>query len=167
MDFFIGAFLLSCRFEKDGLVLFSKKTKSFKDFSFSVFSSPRDFDCENQVSVEGFLERFKKVFFVTEKGVVPGFLKRFQINIIPGSLESGFWSKSEGVLVLSENDFSGEYSQTGRWQPVRSKTSLEITTKNISHLRRAILLSTNLLELVCIGGQLKSCLKWGSVKGLK
>ena len=76
-----------------------------------MFSSPRDFDCENQVSIEGFLKTFKKVFFVTKKGVVPGFLKRFQINIIPGSLESGFWSKREGVLVLSENDFSGEYSQ--------------------------------------------------------
>ena len=167
VDFFVDSFLLSCRFKKEGLVLFSKKTKSFKDFSFSMFSSPRDFDCESQVSVEKFLKTFKRVFFVTKKGVVPSFLKRFQVNIIPGSLESGFWSKSEGVLVLSENDFSGEYSQTGRWQPLRSKTSLEITTKNISQLRRGDLVVHESFGVGLYRGPIEKLFKMGVREGIE
>ena len=119
------------------------------------------------INSEKFLKTFKRVFFVTKKGVVPSFLKRFQINIVPGSLESGFWSKSEGILVLSENDFFGEYSQTSRWQPVRSKASLEITTKNISHLRNGDLVVHESFGVGLYRGPIEKLFKMGVREGIE
>ena len=167
IDRFPGAFLLTCRFEKDGFVLFSGETKKYNNFSFSVFSLPRDFNHKNKVSTGLFLKNFKNVFFVAKKGGVPGFLSGFSVKIICGSIESGFWSKKESVLVLSDNDFSGGYSQKTRWQPSRSKTQVEITTKNLSHLKRGDLVVHESFGVGLYGGPIEKTYKMGVKEGVE
>ena len=109
---------------------------SYKEnISFSSVSVSQNFNRKNKSSIFTFLKRFKRLYYVTKKDKIPDFLQNFSVSVIYGSIDKGFWSKNQDVLVLSENDFFDVYSQSRRWRPRQSKTAIEITAKNLSRLK--------------------------------
>ena len=73
--------------------------------SFSSVSVGQSFNHKNKPSVIAFLKRFNRLYYVSRSDTIPDFLQGFSVNMVYGSIENGFWSKNQGVLVLSENDY--------------------------------------------------------------
>ena len=125
--------LFVCDLNKGELKLSDSCYKENISFSFVPFD--QNFDHKNKSNVLVFLKRFNHIYYISRGSRIPDFLQEFSINVVFGSIENGFWSENQGILVLSENDFFDVYSQSRRWQPKQSKTALEITAKNLSRLK--------------------------------
>ena len=136
-------------------------------FSFSSVSVGQNYDPKNKSSVLAFLERFNRLYYVAKEDKVPDFLQGFSINVICGSIENGFWSKDQEILVLSENDFFDVYSQSGRWQPKQSKTALEITAKNLSRLKDGDLIVHESFGIGLYRGPIEKSFKIGVREGVE
>ena len=134
-DHSIPAISLFCDVREGILRLFdSKKTKRV-DFSFSVFSHVKDLGTKKSLYGSEFLDLFNSVFYVSNNKKTPDSLDGVDFKHISGSLEFGFWSKKEKLLVICENDFFDVYSQTSRWQPKKANTKTNITSKNLSNVK--------------------------------
>ena len=81
------------------------------------------------------MDLFNSVFYVSNNKKTPDSLDGVDFKHISGSLEFGFWSKKEKLLVICENDFFDVYSQTSRWQPKKANTKTNITSKNLSNVK--------------------------------
>ena len=121
---------------KDGTVSLVgfKKTENI-DLGFSVFSYSKKERGKKDLINADFLKHFNFVFYVSKNRKVPSFLDGLPVGRVTGSIEFGFWSKRQKVLVLCENDFFDAYSQGSRWQPRKAKTEPGVAYKNISNLK--------------------------------
>ena len=97
---------------------------------FSVFSHVKDVGAKKSLYGSEFLNFFNNTYYVSNNEKTPSFLDGVTFKYISGSLEFGFWSKKEKLLVVCENDFFDVYSQSSRWQPkkLRQKQTLPLKT---------------------------------------
>lgn len=159
------AILFFCDLSKGELGLSGSRCK--ENISFSFVSFVQEFDHKKESTVLAFLKPFNRVYYVSRGSRVPDFLQGFSINVVYGSIENGFWSKKQGILVLSENDFFDVYSQSGRWQPKQSKTALEITTKNLSRLKNGDLIVHESFGVGLYRGPIEKSFKIGVREGVE
>ncbi len=159
--------LFTCDPNKGELGLLGSLCEKSISFSFSSVSDVREFDHKKKSSFFAFLRQFDRIYYISRANTVPDFLQRFSINAVYGSIENGFWSKNRDILVLSENDFFDVYSQSGRWQPKQSKTTLEITTKNLSHLKNGDLVVHESFGVGLYRGPIEKHLKIGVREGVE
>jgi len=110
------------------------KTK-VTDLSFSVFSYVKDIGKKKSLCRSEFLSFFDNIYYVSKNKKTPGFLDGITFKCIPGSLEFGFWSKKEKLLVVCENDFFDVYSQSSRWQPKKALIKSSDTSKSLSNIK--------------------------------
>ncbi len=159
------ALFLVCDLNKGELGLSDSRYKD--NMSFSSISAGQEFDHKNKSSILGFLKHFNSFYYVSKNDKVPDFLKETSFNVVYGSIENGFWSKNQGILVLSENDFFDVYSQTGRWQPKKSKAALEITTENLSRLKEGDLVVHESFGIGLYRGPIEKSFKMGVREGVE
>ena len=112
----------------------SNKTKGV-DLFFSIFSYVKDVGAKKSLRKSKFLSFFDNTYYVSNSEKKPCFLEGITYKYISGSLESGFWSKKEKILVVCENDFFDVYSQSSRWQPKKATTKTIVTSKNLSNIK--------------------------------
>ena len=159
--------LFFCDPNKGELGISGVRYKENISLSFSSVSVVQEFDHKKKSSVDAFLKHFNHVYYVSRSNQVPDFLQGFSVDLVYGSIENGFWSKNQGVLVLSENDFFDVYSQSGRWQPKQSKTALEITAKNLSRLKNGDLIVHESFGVGLYRGPIEKSFKMGVREGVE
>ena len=136
-------------------------------FSFSSVSVGQKFDHKNKSSALAFLKHFNHLYYVSKNDKIPELLHKVSVNVVKGSIDTGFWSKNQEILVLSENDFFDVYSQSGRWQPKQSKTALEITAKNLSRLKSGDLIVHESFGVGLYRGPIEKSFKIGVREGVE
>ena len=132
-----------------------------------MVSTVEGFDRKKTSFIFPFLKRFDRVYYVSKTNDIPEDLSEVPVETIYGSIENGFWSKQEGILVLSENDFFDVYSQSRRWQPKQSKTSIEITAKNLSRLKNGDLIVHESFGIGLYRGPIERSFKMGVREGIE
>tara|TARA_B100000900_G_scaffold186840_1_gene158340 strand:- start:2003 stop:5098 length:3096 start_codon:yes stop_codon:yes gene_type:complete len=153
---------------KGELILSGSRCKESFSFSFSSISLNQRFDHKTKSTYLPFLKRFDRLYYVSKNtDKVPDFLKEFSVNVIYGSIENGFWSKDQEILVLSENDFFDIYSQSGRWQPKQSTTALEVTVENLSRLKNGDLVVHESFGVGLYRGPIEKTFKMGVREGVE
>ncbi len=152
---------------KGELGLLGSHCKKNISFSFSLVSSIEEFDRKKASFILSFLKHFDRVYYVSKNNNIPEALNGVSVETVCGSIENGFWSKQQGILVLSENDFFGVYSQSRRWQPKQSKTSVEITTKNLSRLKNGELVVHESFGVGLYRGPIERSFKMGVREGVE
>ena len=153
--------------KKCELGLLDSHCKKDISFSFSLVSTVEGFDRKKTSFIFPFLKRFDRVYYVSKTNDIPEDLSEVPVETIYGSIENGFWSKQEGVLVLSENDFFDMYSQSRRWQPKQSKTAIEITAKNLSRLKNGDLVVHESFGVGLYRGPIERSFKMGVREGIE
>ena len=149
------------------MALFDKRKRDNIPFSFSGFSASQNISSEDSAGVSAFLKHFNSVYYVSKKTTTPDFLQNFSLQQVYGSIESGFYSKKHGFVVLGENDFFDVYSQSGRWLPKQSKTAIEVTTKNLSRLKSGDLVVHKSFGIGLYRGPIEKSFKIGVREGVE
>ena len=163
-----GACLVNVCFKKDEALLFFNKKMKLNVFDFLPISSFPGSGFRMGGDHSDLVGSFHVVFYVTNKeGGVPDIIKNKDVGLVEGSIETGFYSKKDGVLVLSENDLLGGYSQTNKWQPKQSKTSLLVSTKSLSLLKRGDLIVHESFGVGFYRGPIEKVFKLGVKSGIE
>ena len=110
---------------------------------------------------------FDNTYYVSNSEKTPDFLEGIAYKHITGSLESGFWSKKEKVLVVCENDFFDVYSQSSRWQPKKAATKTIITSNNLSSIKVGDLIVHESFGVGLYRGPIEKSFKVGVREGVE
>ena len=163
----VGAVLVCAEVSNNDTRLFVQKKNRFNCFDFSDNSFFLKTNYKDGVDGLAFLEKFQSFFYITRKKSIPGFLKEKKPVLSQGSIETGFYSETMKALVLSENDLNKNYSQNNKWQPARSKTHFNISTKNLSRVKNGDLVVHESFGVGLYRGPIEKIFKVGVREGVE